>query len=183
MKYDRDSVKEWVGDSQSRACRADLARFKQHGYSGWGSEGFWAIAVFRLQKAVTTRRPKWLWAPVKIGLNVLRKFLKILTLIELDPGADIGPGLLIPHAGNIHVNRGTKIGADCTINHGCTVGAGSRPGAATIGDGVLIGCSSSILGPVTIGDGAIIAANSLVITDVPANNTALGVPAKMYPPV
>jgi serine O-acetyltransferase len=34
---------------------------------------------------------------------------------------------------------------------------------------------------VKIGDGAVIAANTLVIDDVPANATAIGVPARVLP--
>src|SRR6185437_2688103 len=168
------------GDSQWRACRADFARFRSHGYSGWGSEGFWALAVFRIQKIVRARRPRLLWAPARLGLGIGRKFLKVLTKIEIDPGAEIGPGLLIPHGGPINVNGETRIGADCAIYQSCTIGAGRRSGAgAIIGDHVYIGCQSSIIGAVKIGDGALIAANSLVITDVPAGYTAIGVPAKM----
>jgi serine O-acetyltransferase len=183
MKYDPNTVKAWAGNSQWRACCADLARFRAHGYSGWGSEGFWALAVFRLQKVLRARRPEWLWAPLRPVLNVVAKLLKMVTNIELDPGAEIGPGLLIPHRGPIHVNGETKIGADCSIYHVCTIGAGPRPGGATIGDHVYVGCHSSIIGAVTIGDGAIIAANSLVVSDVPARHTAVGVPARMHPPV
>src|SRR5271163_3685691 len=58
MKYDRDAVKAWAGDSQWRALQADLARFRLSGYTGWGSEGFWALALFRLQKVVNSCRPK-----------------------------------------------------------------------------------------------------------------------------
>jgi serine acetyltransferase len=50
-----------------------------------------------------------------------------------------------------------------------------------MGDHVIIGCHSSIIGAVTIGDCAMIAANSLVIDHVPAGFTAIGVPAKLYP--
>jgi acetyltransferase-like isoleucine patch superfamily enzyme len=58
---------------------------------------------------------------------------------------------------------------------------GPRPGGATIGDHVFIGCHSSVIGPVVVGDDALIAANSLIIDNVPAGFTAIGVPAKMLP--
>jgi len=179
MKYDRNTVKAWAGDSQWRACRADLARFRKNGYTGWGSEGFWALALHRLQKVVRKLRPGWLWAPARLGLRVVRKLLVMVTLIDVHRDAEIGPGLIIPHGGPIRVHGATKIGADCTVNHVCTIGAGPRPGGATIGDHVYIGCHSSIIGAVTVGDGAMIAANSLVIENVPAGFTAIGVPAKM----
>ena len=106
-----------------------------------------------------------------------------MTLIDLHPDAVIGPGLFIAHGGPVRVHGDTKIGADCSLHHVCTIGAGSRPGGAIIGDHVYIGCHSTILGPVTIGDCAIIAANSLVIDNVPAGCTAIGVPAKILPVV
>ncbi len=105
----------------------------------------------------------------------------MITHIDLDPAAEIGPGLLIPHVGTIRVHGDTKIGADCSLYHGCTIGAGPRPGGATIGDHVYISCNSSIIGAVTVGDGALIAANTLVIENVPVGTTAIGVPARILP--
>ncbi len=180
-KYDRNTVKVWAGDSQWRACRAELARFRESGFTGWGSEGFWALVLHRLQKFVRQRRPAWLWAPARLVLHVVRKLFVIVTLIDIHPDAEIGPGLIIPHGGHIRVHGDTKIGADCALNHMCTIGAGPRPGGTTIGDHVFIGCHSSIIGKVTIGDGAMIAANSLIISNVPAGCTAIGVPAKILP--
>src|SRR5258707_2708527 len=101
MKYDKSTVKAWAGDSQWRAIRADLARFKTQGYSGWGSEGFWALALYRLQRVIRRGRPQWLWAPARLVLVIVRKFFTMITHIDLDPGAEIGPGLLIPHVGPI----------------------------------------------------------------------------------
>jgi serine O-acetyltransferase len=161
--------------------RADLARFRIQGYSGWGSEGFWALVLYRLQKIVRGCQPQWLWVPARLGLIIVRKFFTMITHIDLDPGAEIGPGLLIPHVGPIRVHGASKIGADCSLHHVCTIGAGPRPGGATIGDHVYISCNSSIIGAVTIGDGALIAANTLVIADVPAGTTAIGVPARILP--
>jgi serine O-acetyltransferase len=181
MNYDKDTVKAWAGDSQWRMLRADLARFQKHGYSGWLSEGFWALVIFRLQTMVHVMRPKWLWLPLRIILAVVKKLFTLVTHMSLDVGAKIGPGLLIPHLGPIRVHESTKIGADCSLYHLCTIGAGKSSAGATIGDHVFISCSSTIIGKVVIGDGATISANTLVITDVPAGATAIGVPAKIIP--
>jgi serine O-acetyltransferase len=183
MKYDRNAVKAWAGDSQWRALQADLARFRMSGYSGWGSEGFWALALFRLQKVVHNCRPKWLWMPIIVLLAVIRKLLVLAISVDLHPSAEIGPGLLIAHGAQILVIEGTRIGADCALNHVCTIGAGSKLGGANIGDHVYIACHSCILGPATIGDGALISPGSLVIEDVPAGATAIGVPARILPSV
>lgn len=183
MKYDRDTVRQWVGNSQWRACRADLARFKLQGYTGWGSEGFWALAIFRLQKIVRQRRPGWLWAPARLTLGLLKKLLSVVTLIDLHPDAEIGPGLIICHGGPVRIHAATRMGADCAIHGACTIGAGPQPGGAVIGDHVFIGCQASIIGAVTIGDDATVAANSLVISDIPAGCTAIGVPVKILPTI
>jgi serine O-acetyltransferase len=101
-----------------------------------------------------------------------------VTHINLHPNADIGPGLLIPHVGLIQVYPWATIGADCAIHHVCTIGAGSKPGGPVIGDHVMIGCHTCILGPVHVGDGAKIGAGAVVVSDIPAGATAVGVPAR-----
>jgi serine O-acetyltransferase len=183
MNYDRNKIKSWAGDSQWRAFLADLARFRTNGYTGWGSEGFWALALYRLQRVVHQREPKLLWSPARIALQVVRKIFVLSTLIDIHPSAIIGPGLIIPHGGPIRLHGDTRIGADCALHHCSTIGAGPRPGGAKIGDHVYIGCHSCILGPVVIGDEAMIGASSLVISDVPPHCTAIGVPAKIHPPM
>jgi serine O-acetyltransferase len=181
MKYDPHTVKAWAGNSQWKACQADIARYKTQGY---GSEASWALAtlvLYRLQKVVRNRHRRWVWAPVQLGLRIVNYLLVMVTQIRIHPEAEIGPGLLLPHVGPIRVHQATKIGADCVIFHTCTIGAGPNPGGATIGDHVFIGCHSSIIGAVTIGDRATISANSLVISNVPTGTTALGVPARILP--
>ena len=181
MDYDRNLLREWAGESQFRAWRADLARFRAHGYSGWGSEGFWALTIYRLQRSVHAIANEYVRAVPALLLRALRKVFVIATGVDLHPLCEIGPGLLIPHGAQIRVIAYTKIGADCTVNHICTIGAGTISGSATIEDHVYISCHACIIGPVHIGEGATIAANSLVISNVPAGHTAIGVPAKILP--
>lgn len=94
-------------------------------------------------------------------------------------------------------NRDSYIRANVTIGNYCNIGAfvriisdthaiggtQRRAGAVsfepiTIGNGVFIGASVTILGGVTIGDSAVIAAGSLVNKDVPPNTVYGGVPAR-----
>jgi serine O-acetyltransferase len=180
MEYNGSTIKEWVGNSTIRAIRADLARFRHCGYNGFGSEGFWALFLYRMQRSVRSKRPKLLWVPLRIVIRITKKLFTTITHMDIHPDAQVGPGLLIPHVGLLRIHGLTVIGADCAIHHVCTIGAGPTPGGATIGDHVMIGCHSSIIGPVQIGDYAVIGANSLVISDVPTGSTALGVPAKIY---
>ncbi|MBV9290174.1 MAG: hypothetical protein JO288_20565 [Hyphomicrobiales bacterium] len=181
MKYDRHTVKQWAGDSQWRALRADYQRFRQHGYSGWGSEGFWALAIHRAQRALRKSQWRRLWAPAALLLSVLRKALQIVTGLDLHPGADIGAGMLIPHGSQVRVIEHARIGVDCTLSQVNTIAAGLNSGRPTIGDHVYVAPHACIVGAVTIGDGATIAACSLVLSDVPAGDTAVGVPARIVP--
>jgi serine O-acetyltransferase len=181
MKYDPDTVKEWAGSSQWRALQADYQRVRLYNRSGWKSEGFWAVAIYRMQRALRKSRTPWLWAPASMLLAIARKLLQILTGIELHPGAEIGAGLIFLHDSQIRVAEGVQIGVDCVLGHLCTIGVGPTPGVAKIGDHVHISPHSCILGPVTIGDRARIGAGSLVLSDVPAGHTAIGVPARILP--
>ena len=78
-----------------------------------------------------------------------------------------GPGLAIVHYGTIVVANGAKIGANCRIHEGVTIGAtnGSSK-AAIIGDNVFIGSGAKIIGEVRISSNVAIAANAVVVRDV-----------------
>ena len=93
-----------------------------------------------------------------------------------------GPGLAIVHYGSIVVSPGAKIGANCRIYEGVTIGAtnGSTK-AATIGNNVFIGSGAKIIGDITISSNVAIAANAAVVKDVICENgcTVGGVPAKV----
>lgn len=178
MQYDRETVKEWAGDSEWRAWRADLARFKAHGYSGWGSEGFWALTIYRTQCWLEHAEPRLLWLVPRLAMKIVKKLFTSVTHINLNHTASIGPGMLIPHVGPIQVVPGATIGADCAIHQVCTVGAGSAPGLPVIGDHVMLGAHTCVLGPVHVGDNVSIGSGAVVVTDIPSDSTAVGVPAR-----
>ena len=76
----------------------------------------------------------------------------------------------------------TEIGDNCTIYHGVTLGGtGKDTGKRhpTLGNNVLIGAGTKVLGPVYIGDNARVGAGSVVLKNLPANCTAVGVPAEV----
>ncbi len=91
-----------------------------------------------------------------------------------------GPGLSIAHYGTIVVNENAKIGKNCRIHEGVTIGAtGGNPKAAQIGDNVFIGSGAKIIGDITIGNNISIGANSVVVKDCTENSVTLaGIPAK-----
>ena len=128
MDYNRDTVKAWAGGSQFRALRADLARFRTHGYSGWGSEGFWALAIYRLQRSVHAIGNKYVRAVPALLLSVLRKIFVIVTGVDLNPLCEIGPGMLIPHGAQIENHRVHQDRRRLHDRAPRTIGAGSNSG-------------------------------------------------------
>ena len=90
-----------------------------------------------------------------------------------------GPGLSIAHYGCLVVNQNAKIGKNCRIHEGVTIGASGGERAPIIGDNVFIGTGAKILGDIKIADNISIGANAVVVKDVLESNiTVAGVPAK-----
>lgn len=89
------------------------------------------------------------------------------------PLGTFGPGLSIAHRGTIVVNGDARIGSNCRIHPGVTIGA-IRGLTPTIGDNVFIGPSVGIYGAVTIGDNAVLGPNSLVNFSVNSGETTFG---------
>jgi serine O-acetyltransferase len=97
----------------------------------------------------------------------------------------IGNGFYIGHFGGIVVNQAVRIGDNCNISHGVTLGRinrGDRAGCPTIGNDVYIGPGAKVLGRIEVGDRAAIGANAVVIEDVPAGAVVGGVPARILSP-
>jgi serine O-acetyltransferase len=108
---------------------------------------------------------------------------RILTGIEIHPGATIGRRVFIDHGFGVVIGETAEIGDDCTIYQGVTLG-GTRlyKGAKrhpTLGKGVVVGAGAQVLGGFTVGDGARIGSNAVVVKPVPAGATAVGNPARL----
>jgi len=123
----------------------------------------------------------WLWLH---GFRLLARYLsqvgRFLTGIEIHPGATIGHRLFIDHGMGVVIGETAIVGDDVTIYHGVTLGGTSlqkKKRHPTLGNGVVIGNSSSVLGDIVVGDNSRVGAGSVVLRDVPANSTVVGVPA------
>ncbi len=108
---------------------------------------------------------------------------RMLTGIEIHPGATIGRRVFIDHGFGVVIGETSEIGDDCTIYQGVTLG-GTRlyKGAKrhpTLGKGVVVGAGAQVLGGFTVGDGARIGSNAVVVKPVPAGATAVGNPARI----
>ncbi len=107
---------------------------------------------------------------------------KLITGIEIHPGAKIGKGLMIDHGTGVVIGETAEIGDNCTIYQGVTLGGtGKDVGKRhpTLGNNVMVGAGAKVLGPFYIGDNTKIAANAVVLEEIPENCTAVGIPAKI----
>jgi serine O-acetyltransferase len=92
-----------------------------------------------------------------------------------------GPGLSIAHATAIVVNQNAKVGANCRIHEGVTIGAnGGEAAAPRIGDNCFIGSGAKIIGSIVLGNNIAVGAGAVVVKDVKEDGVSVGgVPAKV----
>ena len=96
--------------------------------------------------------------------------------IEIPRRVDIDEGLYIGHFGDIHVSAGAKIGKNCILSQGVTVGmsgAGENKGCPELGDNVYVSPGAKVFGKITVGDNVKIGANAVVHHDIPADSLVL----------
>ncbi len=129
------------------------------------------------------RRAAWFYRMnMRFIARLISERAKLKTGIEIHPGAKIGRGVLIDHGYGVVIGETAEVGDNCTIYQGVTLGGtGKDKGKRhpTIGNNVLIGAGAKVLGPFTVGDNARIAAGAVVLSEVPAEATAVGVPARV----
>lgn len=114
--------------------------------------------------------------------RLISQLSRHFTGIEIHPGAKIGKGLFIDHGMGVVIGETAEIGDNVVMYHGVTLGGtGKNKGKRhpTVGNNVTIGSGAKILGPITLGDNSKIGANAVVLKDIPANCTAVGIPAKI----
>ena len=112
----------------------------------------------------------------------ISQWARFWTGIEIHPGAVIGRRLVIDHGTGIVIGETAEIGDDVLLYQGVTLGGtGKEMGKRhpTLGSNVMVGAGARVLGPITVHDNARIAAGAVVLQDVPANATAVGVPAQI----
>lgn len=101
---------------------------------------------------------------------------RFLTGIEIHPGAKIGRRLFIDHGMGIVIGETATIGDDCIIYHNSTLGGTGKDKYKRhpdIGNHVMIGAGSKVLGPIKVGNYVKIGANSTVLKNIPNNVTVV----------
>ncbi len=105
--------------------------------------------------------------------------------VDIHPAARFGKGIMLDHATGVVIGETAVIGDNCSLLHAVTLGgSGKETGDRhpKIADNVLIGAGAKVLGNIKVGHCSRIAAGSVVLSDVPANVTVAGVPAKVVGP-
>lgn len=107
---------------------------------------------------------------------------RFFTGIEIHPGAKIGRNFFVDHGMGVVIGETAEIKDNVVLYQGVTLGGTSlqrKKRHPTLGNNVVVGAGSKLIGAITIGDNVKIGAGSVVITSVPSNATVIGVPGRI----
>ena len=165
-----------------KAIRADLAIIQERDPAARGAleillcyPGLHALTLHRLSHQ--------LW---RLGLPILPRLLsqlsRLLTGIEIHPGARIGHGVFIDHGMGVVIGETAVVGDQCLLYQGVTLGGtGKAHGKRqpTLGENVVVGAGAKVLGAITVGANTRIGAGSVVLRDVAPDCTVVGIPGRV----
>jgi serine O-acetyltransferase len=141
--------------------------------------GLHALVLHRFAHACWRAKRRWL-------ARFVSQMARIMTGIEIHPGATVGRRVFIDHGMGVVIGETAQIGDDCTIYQGVTLGGTSLTRGAkrhpTLERGVIVGAGAKVLGSFTVGADAKIGSNAVVTKPVPARGTAVGNPARIVVP-
>ncbi len=162
--------------------RSDL--FRHRGRTGW--QEFWRVVftsscfhVIVLLRVRDHFQGKRVIGPVSA---LVFAWFSSRRAIEIPRSTEIGPGLILLHAGSFSVNKGTRIGRNCTVTNHASLGGvfrGKRIGSPTLGDNVYLGAYSCVFGRVNVGSNVLVTAQSVVTRDVADDSVVGGTPARV----
>jgi putative colanic acid biosynthesis acetyltransferase WcaB len=154
-------------------------------------KGLTIVTCFRLAQAGTQLGQIPVLGTIPRLLIVLpyRIFFEFLLGIEIPPRTQIAGGLVIFHGQGIVIHNKARIGKNCMLRHGITIGtslskvrADNNPCVPTIGDNCNIGAGAIIIGDILIGDDSSIGAGAVVTKNVPPGGVMVGSPARLISP-
>ena len=137
--------------------------------------GVWATIFHRLAHLLAALR-------IPVLPRLVSQVSRVLTGIEIHPGAKIGRGFFIDHGMGVVIGETAEIGHRVLMYHQVTLGGTSLQAGKrhpTVGDNVLLGAAAQIFGPVHIGDNAQVGGGAVVTKDVPANAVVVGNPGRI----
>jgi serine O-acetyltransferase len=137
--------------------------------------GIWAVINYRIAN-ILYRKNFYILARVIMGIT------QFFTNIDIHPACKIGRRVFIDHGTGVVIGETAEIEDDVLIYQGVTLGGVSLTKGKrhpTIRKNVIIGAGAKVLGNIEIGENSKIGANSVVVKPVPANSTAVGVPARV----
>jgi serine O-acetyltransferase len=137
--------------------------------------GFHAVLLHRVSSWFY-RRKRYVIA------RVISHIGRILTGIEIHPGAKIGQRLFIDHGFGVVIGETAEVGDDVLLYQGVTLGGtGNERGKRhpTVGNRVVVGTGASVLGNITLGDDSKVGAGAVVVHSVPSGATVVGIPGKV----
>ena len=114
--------------------------------------------------------------------RMVSQFSRMVTGIEIHPGAAIGKRFFIDHGMGVVIGETAEIGDDVLLYQGVTLGGtGKVTGKRhpTLGNGVVVGTGAKILGNIRIGDYSKVGAGSVVVRPVPDQSTVVGIPGRV----
>ena len=171
-KDTRPSLRELVREDAEATFRRDPSAESVSEVRRY-STGFRIVRAYRVCH--------WLYERGHRGLALwLAKRTRVRYGADIHPAARVGRRLTIDHGVGVVIGGTAIIGDDCLIYQGVTLGMTGKHGGKrhpTLGNDVMVGAGSIVLGAITVGDGARVGAGSVVVRDVPANVTVVGNPA------
>ena len=132
-------------------------------------QGLWANMLHRLAHKLYGRKYFFM-------ARLVSQFSRLITGIEIHPGARIAKDLFIDHGAGVVIGETCTINSGVVIFHGVTLGGTGHHKAKrhpTIGKNVTIGAGALVLGPIKIGDNAKIGSGAIVLEDVMPGDTVV----------
>ncbi|WP_258059672.1 serine O-acetyltransferase EpsC [Rathayibacter rathayi] len=123
----------------------------------------------------------WWRRGLRLPARLLSQAARAATGVEIHPGARIGRRLFIDHGMGVVIGETARIGDDCMLYHGVTLGGKSARRERrhpTLGDRVVVGAGAVVLGPVVLGSDVSVGANAVVVKDALDGAILVGIPAR-----
>ncbi|MFM7085851.1 MAG: serine O-acetyltransferase [Cyanobium sp.] len=168
-----------------QAIRTDLAIIRERDPAARGPleillcyPGLHALALHRLSHRLWCSR-----LPLLLLLaRALSQLARLLTGIEIHPGARIGRGVFIDHGMGVVIGETAVVGDRCLLYQGVTLGGtGKQHGKRhpSLAENVVVGAGAKVLGAISVGANTRIGAGSVVLRDVEADCTVVGIPGRV----